>query len=66
MESNLGLVRRKAKANEKVSRLIFDISRLSEALDDEPQYEEYWQPKLARLLECVIWQYERELKDITS
>lgn len=44
----------------KVSRLIWDIAQLSDALADDPQYDRHWKPRLERLLDYVSKQHNGE------
>ena len=47
---------------EKVSRAIWDISQLSNALADDPDYDRHWKPRLERLLSLVSDHFGAELE----
>ncbi len=51
---------------EKVSRLIWDISQLSDALADDPEYDRHWKPRLERLLGFVSDQFAAESEKINE
>jgi hypothetical protein len=52
--------------DKKVSRLIWDISQLSEALSRDPRYDRHWKPRLERLLGFVSDQFAAESKTING
>jgi hypothetical protein len=52
--------------NKKVSRLILDISQLSRALADDPEYDRHWKPRLDRLLGFVSDQFAAESEQINK
>jgi|DEB0MinimDraft_3_1074331.scaffolds.fasta_scaffold314062_2 hypothetical protein len=52
--------------NKKVSRLILDISQLSRALADDPEYDRHWKPRLDRLLGFVSDQFVAESEQINK
>ena len=51
---------------EKVSQLIRDISQLSDALADDPEYDRHWKPRLERLAGFVSDQYAAESEKINE
>ena len=51
---------------EKVSRLLWDISQLSDALADDPQYDRHWKPRLERLAGFVSDQFAAESEKINE
>lgn len=50
----------------KVSRLIYDIAQLSDALADDPQYDRHWKPRLERLAGFVSDQFAAESEKINE
>lgn len=50
----------------KVSRAIWDISQLSDALADDDQYDRHWKPRLERLLGFVTDHFGDELEKINQ
>ena len=50
----------------KVSRAIWDISQLSDALADDDQYDRHWKPRLERLLGLVNDHFGAELERINQ
>lgn len=53
-------VTKEQRLQAKISRLIWDIAQLSNALADDPQYDRHWKPRLERLLDYVSEKYEEE------
>lgn len=51
---------------EKVSRLIWDISQLSDALADDPKYDRHWKPRLERLARFISDQFAAESEKINK
>ena len=53
-------VTKEQQSQAKISRLIWDIAQLSDALADDPQYDRHWKPRLSRLLDFISKQYKEK------
>ena len=53
-------VTKEQRLQAKISRLVWDIAQLSNALADDPQYDRHWKPRLERLLDYVSEKNEEE------
>ena len=53
-------VTKEQRLQAKISRLIWDIAQLSNALADDPQYDRHWKPRLERLLDYVSEKHEEK------